>query len=126
MMKNGRILLLTLVSLIAVVSMAFAAAGEKTDVPSALPVAANIQQITGEIKAVNSKSVTVAKKLGNKVIAATVAVNDQTKITKGKESKTLTDIKAGDKAVVQYTKTGNKNVAKSIDLKPATPEESKP
>jgi hypothetical protein len=127
-MKNIKLFLLSVISIIAAASMAFATGGEKTGpVPSSLPVAANVQQIAGEVKAVNTvtKSVTVAKKLGKKVIEATVAVDNKTKITEENENKSLADMKAGNMAVVKYTKIGNKNVAKSIDFKPATGTEAK-
>lgn len=128
-MKDIKIFLLSVISVIALASMAFASGEKKTEpVPSSLPVAAKVQQITGKIAAVNtvSKSITVTKKVGNRVIEATVAVNDKTKITKENENKTIADIKAGDGAVVKYTKVDGKNIAESIDFKPTGPESKKP
>ncbi len=128
-MKDVKLFLLSVIAIIVVASMAFASGEKKTEpVPSSLPAATKIQQITGEIKAVNavSKSITVTKKVGNRVIETNVAVDDKTKITKENEKKTIADIKAGDKAVVKFTKSSGRNIANSIALKQVGLESKKP
>ncbi len=127
-MKAVKTFLLSVTAVIAVASMAFAAGEKKTEqVPSSLPVATEVQQITGEVKAVNTiaKSITINKKVGNRAIEATVTVDDKTKIMEGNEKKTFADIKAGGRAVVKYTKANGRNIAEGIALKPAGPESKK-
>lgn len=72
------------------------------------------KHVTGDVTAVdlNAKTITVKGKTGDIVIS----VDDKTKITAGKEAKTLADIKVGDKVTVNYTEAEGKNTAKSIDI----------
>ncbi len=119
-MKDIKTFLLCLILLFAVTAIAFADAEKKTEpVPSALPVAAKAQQITGEVKAINAgaMSITVTKRCGDKVIESVVTVDNRTKISKKDEKKTFADIKTGDKVVAKYTRVGGKNIAESVDLK---------
>lgn len=124
-MKDIKTFLLSLIFVIAVTSIAFAAEEKKAEpVPSELPVASKIQQITAEVRAVNTNtlSIIVTKKIRDKVIETVLTVNNETKILKENEKKTFADIKIGDKVVVRYTKVDGKNVAKNISIKPAKPE----
>ncbi|MFZ6016887.1 MAG: hypothetical protein ACOYU0_04585 [Nitrospirota bacterium] len=85
-------------------------------------------RLTGEVKAVDAvaKTITVAKKVKEKVEETVVTVDDKTKITLGKEKKTLVDVKVGDKVTVKYQVVDGKNVAKSVAIKPpAKPAEKK-
>jgi len=95
--------------------------------PSELPYAAKLQQITGEVKAVNSNnmSIIVTKKLKEKVIETVVMVDDKTKITENSDKKTFTNLKIGGMVVVKYTKADGKNIAKSIVIKPTETESKK-
>lgn len=80
-----------------------------------------VKQVTGEVKAVDTKAktVTVTKTVKGKAEETTVVVDDKTKITMDKEQKTLADVKVGDKVRVKYTEVEGKNIAKSIAIKPA-------
>ena len=79
--------------------------------------AAKVKQITGEVKAVDTKANTLTIK--GKRAEVTVTCADKTKVMMGKEKKSLADVKVGDKVVVKYTESEGKNVAKSIAIKPA-------
>jgi hypothetical protein len=123
--KGIKTFLLSVISLMVVASTAFAAGGKKAEmVPTALPVAAKVQQITGDVKAVNysAMSITVAKKCNNKVLDTVVAVDNKTKISKDSKKGTFDDIKTGDKVVVKYTEVKGRNVAQAISIKPSKPE----
>ncbi len=95
--------------------------------PLKLQTAAKVQQITGEVSAVNTitNSITVTKKIRDTVVEAVVTIDDKTKIMKEKENKSFADIKIGDKVVVKYAKVDGKNVAKNINIQPAKPESKK-
>jgi ribosomal protein S1 len=122
--KNIKTFLLSLIFVFAATAIAFAGA-----VPSALPVAAKAQQITGEVKAISAgaMSINVAKRCGNKVVESVITIGKGTKILKDNKEKKFTDIKTGDKVVAKYTKVGAKNIAESISLQqPAEPEGKEP
>lgn len=90
---------------------------EKAATTTAPAPAAKVKQITGEVKAVDTKANTLTVK--GKKAEVTVTCNEKTKIMMGKEKKTLADVKVGDKVVVKYTESEGKNIAKSIAIKPA-------
>lgn len=127
-MKNVIIIILFVIFSLAINSASFAVEEKKTETTPPgvlkLPVAAKAQQITGGVSAVNTitHSITVTKKIRDKVVEAVITIDDKTKIMKEKENKSFADIKTGDKVVVKYTKIDGKNIAKSIAIKPATPE----
>ena len=124
-MKGIKIFLLSVISVVVVASIALAAGEKKKEmVPSALPVAAKVQQITGDVKAVNysAMSITIAKKCNNKVLDAVVTADNKTKISKDGRKGTFDDIKTGDRVVVKYTEVKGRNVAQDISIKPSKPE----
>jgi len=84
-----------------------------------LQQASKALQITGAVKSVNEgvNTITVTKKLKDKITEVIAVTDTATKIAKGNEKKSLHDIKAGDKVVVVYTKKGEVNIAQSISLK---------
>ena len=47
------------------------------------------------------------------------SVNDKTKIMLDNETKSLADVKVGDKVKVKYTNADGKNTAKSVAIKSA-------
>ena len=123
-MKGIKTFLLSVVSIIIVASIAIAAGEKKTQpVPSALPVAAKVEEITGEVRAVNysAMSITVAKKCKDKVLEVVVAVDNKTKISRAGEKRTFGDIKIGDRVVVKYTEVKGRNIAQDISIKPSKP-----
>jgi Cu/Ag efflux protein CusF len=82
-----------------------------------------VRQVTGEVKTVDMKAmtVTVTKMLKGKAEETKVTVGDKTKVIMGKEKKALADVKAGDKVTVKYVEAGGKNVAKKIAIHEAEP-----
>ncbi|MEW6674816.1 MAG: hypothetical protein AB1348_02150 [Nitrospirota bacterium] len=138
-MKKAIAIIVAVLFVFALTSISFAAEEKKAaPVPAekkaepAKPAekkpAVKIRQVTGEVKAVDAvaKTITVAKKVKDKVEETVVTVDDKTKITLGKEKKTLVDVKVGDKVTVKYQVVDGKNVAKSVAIKPpAEPAEKK-
>lgn len=117
-MMKKTILFVVLFTMVAFVSGAIAAAPPKaagTAPAAAAPAStkpAKAEKFAGDIKNVDpaGKSIVVAKGKEEK----TFAIDDQTKITKGKETLKLEDLKAGMAVSVGYKKEGDKNVATSI------------
>lgn len=112
------ILLVVLLTLIAFVSGAIAAAPPKAAGTAPAPAApastkpAKAEKFSGEVKNVDAmaKSIVVAKGKEEK----TFAIDDQTKIMKGKEALKLDDLKAGTNVSIEYKKEGDKNIATSV------------
>ena len=75
------------------------------------------KQVTGEVTAVDAKAntLTVKGKSGD----VTVSTDDKTKVTAGKDKKTLADVKVGDKVEVKYTEADGKNTASHVSIKAA-------
>ena len=92
---------------------AAASAAEMQKVP------AKVKQVTGEVKAVDTKAMTltVTKKMKTKAEDTMVTVNDKTRVMMGKDKKLLADLKVGDKVTVKYSDADGKMVAKSIAIK---------
>lgn len=130
-MRKAISILLSVIFAFFMISLSLAVEEKKTESippkPLKLQTAAKVQQITGEVRAVNptAMSIIVTKKIRDKVLETVVTIDNETKILKEKEKKTFLDIKTGDKVVVKYTKVDGKNVAKNISIKPAKPESEK-
>lgn len=77
-----------------------------------------VHQVTGDVKAVDMKAmtITVTKMMKGKAEEAMITVSDKTKIMMGKEKKALADVKTGDKVTVKYTEAEGKNMAKSVAI----------
>jgi Cu/Ag efflux protein CusF len=93
-----------------------------------------VHQVTGDVKAVDMKAmtITVTKMMKGKAEETMITVGDKTKVMMGKEKKALADVKAGDKVTVKYTEAEGKNMAKSVAIhapekkaEPAKPLEKK-
>ena len=112
------ILLVVLLTLVAFVSGAIAAAPPKAAGTAPAPAApastkpAKAEKFAGDIKSVDAmaKSIVVAKGKEEK----TFAIDDKTKITKGKEALKFEDLKAGMNVSIGYKKDGDKNMAVTI------------
>jgi len=100
-MKKAIAIIVSLIFVFALTAVSFAA--EK----------AAKKQITGVVAAVDAKAITVKK--GQEEVAA--AVNDKTKVMAGEDTKTIADVKVGDKVTVKYTAADGNNVANKIELK---------
>jgi len=112
--------LVVLLTLVAFVSGAIATAPPKaatTPAPAAPATTkpappVKLEKFTGDIKNVDAmaKSIVVAKGKEEK----TFLVDDNTKITKGKEALSFADLKAGMNVVLDYKKDGEKLIAVTI------------
>jgi Cu/Ag efflux protein CusF len=117
------ILLVVMLSLVAFVSGAIAAAPPKAATTAPAPAApattapAKLDKFNGEIKNVDAmaKSIVVAKAKVEK----TFVVTADTKITKGKEALKLEDLKAGLQVGIEYKKEMDKMIA--VTIKVSTP-----
>ncbi|MDP2754852.1 MAG: hypothetical protein Q8P40_10760 [Nitrospirota bacterium] len=130
-MKKAIAIIVSVLFLFALTSLSFAAEEKKTapapaEKKEAAPVKAEekkapakVKQLTGEVKAVDTKAmtITVTKKMKDKVVETVVTVDDKTNITCDKEKKALADVKVGDKVTVKYSEADGKNVAKSVAIK---------
>ena len=114
------ILLVVLLTLVAFVSGAIAAAPPKAAGTAPAPAApastkpAKAEKFAGEIKSVDAmaKGIVVAKGKEEK----TFAIDDKTKIMKGKEALKFEDLKAGSAVSIEYKKDGDKNIAAAIKV----------
>ena len=126
------ILLVVLLTFVAFVSGAIAAAPPKaatTPAPAA-PAStkpappAKLEKFTGDIKSVDAvaKSIVVVKGKDEK----TFGVTADTKITKGKEALKFEDLKAGLNVKIEYKKDMDKNIAVTIKVSaPKAPPKAK-
>ncbi|MEW6162713.1 MAG: hypothetical protein AB1606_05320 [Nitrospirota bacterium] len=134
-MKKAIAIIVAVLFVFAITSISFAveekkaapAPAEKKAEPAKPAEKPKVKQVTGEVKAVDTKAmtITVTKKVKDKVEETVVTVDDKTKITLDKEKKVLADVKVGDKVTVKYTEVEGKNVAKSVAIKPA-PKKAEP
>lgn len=95
------------------------AAEEKKAAPpakEAKPAHEKVMQATGEITAVDTTANTFTLK-SKKKGEMTCSVTTDTKITMGKEAKTLADVKVGDKVTCKYVEMDGKHVCKAMDIK---------
>ena len=112
------ILLVVLLTLVAFVSGAIATAPPKATTPApaapATTAPVKFEKFTGDIKSVDAvaKSIVVAKGKVEK----TFVVNNETKITKGKDTLSFADLKAGMNVALEYKKDGDKLIAVTIKV----------
>jgi hypothetical protein len=114
------ILLIVLLTLVAFVSGAMAQGKPATtpapaaSAPTKPAPPAKMEKFSGEVKSVDAvaKSVVVAKGKVEK----TFIINDETKITKGKDALSFADLKAGMNGALEYKKDGDKLIAVTIKV----------
>ena len=124
-MKKAIAIFVTVLFVFAMASLSFAAE-EKKAAPAPAPAEkkmepaekAKVKQVSGEVKAVDMKAmtITVTKMMKGKAEETVVTVSDKTKVMMCKEKKMLADVKAGDKVTVKYTEAEGKNMAKSVAI----------
>jgi hypothetical protein len=112
-MKKAIAVVLSLMFVFALTSISFAAEKKM-----------GAKHVTGEVAAVDANAKTVSVKAGKHEVV--VSVDDKTKISMGKETKTLADVTVGETVSVKYTEAGGKNTAESIDLHAAKKHEAAP
>jgi ribosomal protein S1 len=102
-MKKTFAIVLSLLFLVGAASLSFAA----------------MKQVTGNVTAVDQKTMTVT--VQGKKGEVTASVDKKTGIVEGKEKKTLADVQVGDKVTLKYSKVDGKEIAKKIVIKKAAP-----
>ena len=91
---------------------------EKKAEPAKAAEKPKVKQVTGDVKAVDMKAmtITVTKMMKGKAEDTVVTVSDKTKIMMGEAKKALADVKSGDKVTAKYTESEGKNMAKSVAI----------
>ena len=125
-MKKAISIFVAVIFVFTMASLSFAVEEQKA-APAKPAEKPKVQQVTGDVKAVDTKAmtVTVTKMVKGKAEETTVTVSDKTKIMMGTEKKALADVKAGDKVTVKYKEVEGKKAAKSIAIHEAKPVEKK-
>jgi len=80
----------------------------------AAPEKPKLEKFSGDIKSVDAMAKTIVVVKGKE--QKTFVVDDKTKITKGKETLSFADTKAGMNVAIEYKKDGDKNVAVVIKV----------
>ncbi len=113
-MKKTITIVLSLIFVFALASLSIAAEKKAASAAAAPAKAEASKQVIGNVSAVdvNAKTLTVKGRKAD----VTVFIDDKTKIMAGKDTKTLADIKVGDKTSIKYTEADGKNTAKSIAI----------
>lgn len=123
-MKKVIAIVLSVIFIFAFATLTIAAEEKKAAAPAekkeAAPAKGKKGTVTGEVMAIDAKANTLTVK-GPKKGDVAVTVTDKTKITAGKDAKTMADIKAGDKVKVAYTEAEGKNTANSINIEASAP-----
>ncbi len=116
------ILLVTLLTLVAFVSGALAQPKPvEKPAPAQVPAAPEkpkLEKFSGAIEKVDevAKTFEVKQKVKKEEKTLAFAIDDKTKITKGKETLSFADLKKGMHVSIQYKKDGDKNVAVAIKV----------
>ena len=125
-MKKIIVIVVSILFVLSVTSLSFAAEEKKPAAPAEKKEAAAPEkaakkqakkQVTGEVAAVDAAAMTLTVK-GKKGEVA-LSADDKTKVMMGKEKKALADVKVGDKVTVKYVVADGKNMAKTIIIKTA-------
>ncbi len=122
-MKKAIAIIVAVLFVFALTSISFAAEKKAAPAPmekkEAAPVKAEekkvpvkVKRISGEVGAVDATAGTLTVKIKKHEVS--LSTDDKTVVKKGKETKTLADVAAGDKVIVKYKEVDGKNVAKSI------------
>jgi hypothetical protein len=124
------LLLVILLALVSIVSVAIAIQRPAPDPASAAPVFTEpvkpmtekkmekMEKFSGLIEKVDKigKAIVVRGKMINEEKLLTFAINDKTKITKGKTTTTLGDLKKDIQVSIEYKKEMNKMLAVTIEV----------
>lgn len=111
-----RIPILITAIMMAVSLSTYAFAEEKVAPAKEEKASEKVMQATGEVTAVDAKANTIAVKSKKKGDVACDVVAG-TKVSVGKEARTLADVKVGDKVTIKYVEKERKNTCKSIEIK---------
>jgi len=108
-----------------------APAPEKAKAPGKPKAAEKPMKFAGVVEKVDemAKAIVVKGKVKGKQESLTFATDDSTKITKGKETISLAEVKSGMNVAIEYKKEGDKNMAAAVKVavpKAAAPKKEKP
>jgi len=119
------ILLVVMLTMVAFVSGVMAQQKPAPEKPAAAPAPApkpappaKLEKFSGAIEKVDAmaKAIEVKGKVKKEAKTLTFAADDKTKITKGKDTLSLADLKKGMNVSVEYKKDGDKMVAVAIKV----------
>ena len=123
-MKKIFALMIALMMVVTFGGSTFAEEARKAEEPAKeVKKASEKKQLTGEVTAIDAKANTITVK--GKKGESTCEVTADTKITAGKEAKTLADVKVGDKVECKHVEKDGKSVCKSLKIKTAEKKEEK-
>lgn len=100
-------------TLAAVLSLIFILAIMSVTVRAEKDEDTDVYKIRGHITAVDANAGTITVKGKKRTVKVTV--DDKTEFKLGKDKKTITDLKVGDKVKIFFEGAGDKNIAKSIE-----------
>jgi Cu/Ag efflux protein CusF len=109
-----RSMLTVMVLAVSVIFVAAAMAAEQKAPASAAPIAPKIEKYSGVIDRVDAARKDFAVKAGKEEI--TFSSTAKTKITEGKKTLAIADLKKGQEVAVEYVKEGNKSVAETVSV----------
>ena len=116
------ILLVALLTLVAFISGALAQP-KSTEKPAPVPAPAapekpKLEKFSGVIEKVDevAKALEVKQKVKKEEKTLAFAINDKTKITRGKGTLSFAELKKGMHVSIEYNKDGDKNVAAAIKV----------
>ena len=120
-MKKAIAIIVSFIFVLSLAGLSFAAEKaapmKKRQHPMEKKAPAKIKRVTGEVMSVDAASITVKGKKAD----VTATTGDKTKVKMGKETKTMADVKIGDKVTLKYSEADGMNTAKMISIHPAKP-----
>ena len=92
----------------------------KTEQSAAMEKPGQVSKLNGEIAAVDhaAKMVTVKAKRNGKDITVAALVDDQTGIRDGRNTKSLSELKVGERVRIYYENQGKRELARNILVQP--------
>ncbi len=109
-----RAMLTVMVLALSVIFASAVMAAEQKALAASTPVAPKLEKYSGVIERVDVARKDFAVKAEKEEM--TFSLSDKTKITEGKKTLALADLKKGQEVTVEYTKQGNKSVAEMVSV----------
>jgi hypothetical protein len=99
---------------VSVIFVGAVTAAEQEAPAAGTPAAPKLEKYSGVIERVDVAKKDFAVKNGKEEM--TFSLSDKAKITEGKKTLALADLKKGQEVTVEYTKEGNKSVAEMVSV----------
>jgi Cu/Ag efflux protein CusF len=109
-----RTMLTVMVLAVSVIFVAAVMAAEQKAPAAGTPAAPKLEKYSGVIERVDVARKDFAVKNGKEEM--TFSLSDKAKITEGKKTLALADLKKGQEVTVEYSKEGNKSVAEMVSV----------